>query len=433
MNLGIKNNFFYMLLNRAISMVVAFFVSALVNRALGPSSRGELAEIQTWIALFLTFCGFSLESAIYHYADRKKYDICDRSRLITVGIVCLSYTFIASGVLLVMMYFRPDQFSPTAAKYIAIICVLLTSSMIANNLSVLYQSLGGVKYIAFISIIINIFSSTLTILAYFMGLISIPVMLLLSFVPQPLLILCCAIPLAKNGKSGFSISLAKGLIFSGMKQHIATISTFIYAKLNLLFIYRYCGKEAAGNFVVALNAAFAFTIIPSTFQQVLYPRVVHFEDDYAITVKALRYGIYFWGAAVLCMIIFAHQIIFVFAGPSYTTSIVAFRILMLATWLLPLSSLISPYYVKKGAFLLASGTAVIMCLFSIITNWYLIPRYNISGAAIATSLTCGFGFVMAFFFFWYLAKTNPVAIFAPDFKDLSVIIKSLINRSRRPI
>ena len=162
--------------------------------------------------------------------------------------------------------------------------------------------------------------------------------------------------------------------------------------------------------------------IPEAFRTVLYPRVIHSNDDYDVTVRSLRLGFYGWGAIAILFIICARPILLIYGGGEFLPSINVFRILMIAVWFLPLSSLLAPYYVKKGAFGIASLSAVLLGIISIGLNMLLVPKFASIGAAAATALSCLTGFCMIILFLYYLSKKNPLVIFKLDFqKEINFI------------
>ena len=120
-------------------------------------------------------------------------------------------------------------------------------------------------------------------------------------------------------------------------------------------------------------------------------------------MRALRLGFYGWGAATLALAALAEPILLVYGGGEFRGAATVFRVLLLSSWLLPLSSLIAPYLVKAGAFGLASASAVALGVISIGLNLLLIPRHAGLGAALATALTCAVGFVMALAMLRHLA------------------------------
>jgi PST family polysaccharide transporter len=193
---------------------------------------------------------------------------------------------------------------------------------------------------------------------------------------------------------------------------VATVATFLYMKLNQVLVFRMSGAQEAGLFAAALNLSFAFAFIPTTFQNALYPRVIHGADDFEVTVRALRLGFYGWGAATLALAALAEPILLVYGGGEFRGAATVFRVLLLSSWLLPLSSFIAPYLIKAGAFGLASASAVALGAISVGLNLLLIPRHAGLGAALATALTCAAGFAMALALLRHVAGRNPLGFLA---------------------
>jgi len=255
----------------------------------------------------------------------------------------------------------------------------------------------------------------LIVIAYLSGFLTLP-FIFWSMVILQMAGLVLVLALARKSRllSGrFSKEMAKIIWSAGLKQHVATISTFVYMKINQLILFRYCGEAETGVFSVSLTIALALMFIPQTFQTVLYPRVIHRADDYEVTVRALRVGFYVWGLVVLTIMLLAKPILLVYGGASFLPSVNLLRILLVGVWFLPLSALVAPYYVKMGAFGLASTSAVILGVLSMALNFILVPRYAAAGAALATSITClsGFGLVLGLLFL--ISKKNPLVLFIP--------------------
>jgi O-antigen/teichoic acid export membrane protein len=290
--------------------------------------------------------------------------------------------------------------------------------MLVGNLTTFLQSLGNIKYSAIIGYVQGVSTVVIISIAYLAELIDIKLVLVSVIIVQMVTFLMLFLRFKRDklfiGK--VSKSLAKGIIIAGLKQHLATIATFVYMRVNQLIVFRYCGEASAGIFAVSLTAAFYLMFIPMTFQMVLYPRVIHAMDEYEITLRSLRLGFYLWGGAVILMILFAKPILLLYAGRNFLDSINNFRILMVATWFLPLSSMVAPYYVKQGAFGLASLLAMLLGITSMSLNIFLVPRYALIGASLSTALTCFIGFCVTLIFFRYIARKNPLILIYPDFR-----------------
>jgi O-antigen/teichoic acid export membrane protein len=407
-----------MLGSKTMAMVAGLITAALINRALGPSGRGVYAEMQTWVELFAVLFGMSIGTAIYHYANKSLYGTDDRSRWMTTFSLSLVYGLFATGALTIFVLGWPEQVSSETFRYLLFLDVLVVATILTGNLIIFLQAMGDIKYSAIIGVVQGVANVIVVGYAFCVNALNIKVVLLSVLLIQGIAFLMLLAKFGKDGLLGgrFSKDLAKGIMGAGLKQHIATIATFVYTKINQLVVFRYCGESSAGLFAVSLGAAFYLMFIPMTFQTVLYPRVIHATDDYEITIRSLRWGFYGWGTIVFLMILFAKPILLLYAGSSFLPSVSNFRILMIAAWFLPLSSILAPYYIKRGAFGLASVSAVLLGIISVGLNIILVPRYADLGASLATSLTCFIGFCMVLLFLWYLSQKNPFVIFYLDLR-----------------
>jgi O-antigen/teichoic acid export membrane protein len=108
------------------------------------------------------------------------------------------------------------------------------------------------------------------------------------------------------------------------------------------------------------------------------------------------------------MILFAKPILLLYAGKDFLPAISTFRILMLAAWLLALSSLVAPYCTKHGAFYAMSFSAIGLGVLSLLLNRLLIPNLLGIGAALATCLTTLVGFCLVLILLGFLSKRNPL-------------------------
>jgi len=420
-----------MLASRIVQMAAGLFMGALINRSLGPAGRGIYAEVVTWVGLFLMISGMSMDTAIYHLANRSAYGDDDASRFATILWLSLGCSLLAVLGLSVLVHSWSRLVSATTANHVFLLAVLILVTMLATNLLVFYQAAGNIKAAAIIGMIQFLVQSALIIAAFLGGFLTLP-FIFWSMVIMQVAALALLLGLAWQSRlmaGHFSKEMAKIILSAGLKQHMATVSGFIHIKINQLILFKYCGEAATGVYSVSLAVALALMFIPQTFQTVLYPRVIHAEDDHEVTMRALRVGFYVWGLMVLGIMFLARPILLVYGGASFLPSVHLLRILMVGAWFWPLSSLVAPYYIKKGAFGLASTSAVILAVFSIALNFILVPRYAAVGAALTTSITCLTGFSLVLGLLFLISGKNPLVLFIPD---LNKELKGLIKRKDMP-
>ncbi|KAF1079816.1 MAG: hypothetical protein GQF41_3933 [Candidatus Rifleibacterium amylolyticum] len=419
--MSLKANFAWMLGSKFTFVAVTFIIHAVINRSLGPGGRGFLAEMQTWTGFFAVLFCMSMSTAIYHFSNREIYDYSDGSKFATIVMLSLLYAVIAGVVFWLSVSFLPGTFSSNVIKYSHYIVLLLFFTMLAADLMVFLQATGHIRYSAYVVTVQSLTGLLIVLMAYLTDNINFAFLLIYMLISQVVAVAFIIAFCIKSGlverKELFSRKLAVELIKAGLKQHVATVAGFVYTRINQLIVFHYCGENDAGIFAVALNLSFSILFLPMTLQAALYPRVIHASDDYEVTIKTLRLTFYSWGAGVFLAILLAKPMLMIYGGEQFQPAINAFQILMLAVWFLALSSMAAPFYVKKGAFLLASLSAIALGIISITLNLFLVPRYQVTGAAIATSSTCLIGFVMVLVFLLYLSRRNPLRMFIPDFSE----------------
>lgn len=406
-----KTNFIWLLTSKILTSIIGIVTAGLINRALGPFDRGALAGIYTWATLFAVIFGFSLDSTIYHYANKDLYKDNEGSKFLTTLLLCCFYAAIGIIIFILMSKMLPNTVKITDISLLILTMLLIFSTMVTTNLFVFYQARNKFRIVAVIGII-----QTLVYLVFIGTLYSADklnlVAALIGYVLLQVIGLISIIFLALKDKlfGYFSKTLAIGMIFSGLKLHAATIITFIYTRFNQLILLHYWGNTEAGFFAVSLSLALAIVIVPGTFQTVLYPRVVHADDDYDITIRSLRLVFYGWGGVLLLFLVFSEPMLMIYGGREFVNgSLASFRILLLTAWFLPLASIVSPYLVKIGAFSLMSKFSIGVGIVSLILNYMLIPYKASLGAAWATSISCFLVFITSLIMLTVITKKNTLS------------------------
>lgn len=423
--MGLTQNFVWMLSNKLICGAASVITAGLINRSLGPSGRGFYAEMLTWITLFMIVFGFSMDSAIYHCANEDLYGKNKPSKFMSILLLTFSYSLLAVLSFSLFIILWPDQVSLKTRELSLFLNILLISTMFFNNSLIFMQAINRIVFTSLVSIFQSLASILIILYGYFFRIIDIMYVVANLIIVQflGLVILFFEFIRLSFLSQSFSKEIIKVIIKAGLKQHIATISTFLYTKINQIIVFKYCGASEGGLFAVALTLSLYLMVVPMALQTVLYPRVIHSKDDYEVTVRCMRIGFYGWGTFVLLIILLADPILRIYGGIDFLHSKTPFRILMMGVWLFPLSAIGAPYYVKKGAFLAASFSSVLLGIISISLNLVLIPRYFSVGAAIATTLTFLSGFCMSFVFLRYLSGKNPFVILKPDFREEITLFK----------
>ena len=415
-------------LARVAQTVGGIVTAGMVNRAMSPAGRGVIANVQTWVGLFVTLLGLSLTSAIYHFANRERYAYGDDARLFLVLLSSAGVSVVATVGMGTLFLWYPNELSTQAVNLWFVVLALPAATIYCVNLTTLGFALGRVR----LASAVGVFQSTLNVAligpAFLLHAINLRFALLAILIVQMMGAAGMVAMLWRSvgcSPKGVSIPVVWGFLTAGLKQHVATVATFTYTTVNQLLVFHYCGEKETGLLAAALAlAAGAFAAVGAA-QLALYPMVIrNHGDGLAITIRMTRLGLYGGACVVVPLVAFAGPILRAYGGPRFDEAVLCFRMLVPAFWLLSVSSLTAPYYVKAGAFSLVSFVSVGLCVVSIASNAVLVPRYAANGAAFATLLTVALGFASVLGIVRVVSGASPLAALLPDFRGEQAALAS---------
>jgi len=314
--MSMKRNFVWLLSARIISSVLMLASAMLINRSLGPESRGVFAEMQTWAQLMFVLFNLSMDTGVYSYASRVKASRNEASGFVTTAIVSLMLAAIAGAILALIVTIWPDMVSSGTSSYLSLLILLILLMLPSSNLLVFFQALGHMR-LASVSIALQALVSFVFVAwAYIFGFLDLKMAMIFLVAFQTVPSVAILVAALRGGllTAHFDFQMALGMLRAGLILHVGTVSSFLYSKANLLMLFNYKGEAATGLFAVALTLSLSAMIIPMTAQQVLYPRVLHADDDMQVTMRVCSVALWGWGLCVIVMALLARPMIMFYAG-----------------------------------------------------------------------------------------------------------------------
>jgi len=178
-------------------------------------------------------------------------------------------------------------------------------------------------------------------------------------------------------------SLPLGVIF---------IVNNLYFKIDSLILFSIQGAAAAGIYAVAYKVLEVTIFIGSYFSSSLkttLSRNIESNPELVRTTISRGLSILLFCAVPISVIsvVFARDIITFLSDATFASGGTALVILAFALPLIYCDTLLGEVLVAKGANKLLIRIAVVMLILNVAINFFLIPRYSISGAAAATLIT----------------------------------------------
>jgi O-antigen/teichoic acid export membrane protein len=401
-----------------LALLVSGVISAaLINRAISPSGRGIVAEAQTWTALMVVLLGFSLASAIYHFANRGQVSNAAR---VFVTLVMSSMVSLLATAGLAAVLFGPGALT-SAATYEAwpTLIGLPAASIYCANLQALAVALGRTKLSAAANLLMATLSIVLLLAAYTADFLDIEYALFVMFVVQAVGALYLFIGIWRRVglvSDGISVAILRRFLAIGLKQHAGTVSMFVYTRVNPLIVFHYCGDRETGLLAAAHALAFGLFSLFGAAQTALYSHVSRESDDgLQITIAMLRVVFYSGLLLMLPTMIGAEWLMRAYGGTQFADAAWSFRMLLCAAWLLTVAGMAAPYYVKASAFAFVSTISVVAAIVGIALNLFLVPRFGANGASAATLLTVALVFLGVLAMIRAVSGVWPSQAFVPQF------------------
>lgn len=404
--MSLKTDACIMVMGRGVGLLLGLVSWGLINRELGPSGRGQYAEIITWVTMIALVSGMSIEKIVHHFAKRDIYEFPDALKGVLVLLLSSLLSMIGCSLFIGMTMLFPHFLSTSYTTSFHLFTMLVTTQLVANVALVFLRSIGDIKYCMITMVSQSLLQILVVLIASVFNALTLSFCLYMTLAVQILAIFFFIRALHQRGSLHLNISdryfeiigLIKKILIAGLKVHIATIAMFIALKFNQIMLMRWSGDVESGLYSTSLQFVAAVMMVPMAIQSAMYPRIIHNNDDYQVTELAMRFYVYGWSVVTLVLIACAPWAIRLYAGEAFASAAPALRILFVAYWFMQLSALAAPYLIKQGAFWFFSISGVVTAFVSVAANYLLIRNHGAIGAAYATLIATTMIFVMTMYF-----------------------------------
>lgn len=258
-----------------------------------------------------------------------------------------------------------------------------------------------------------------------------------SLVLTSLILLHALYPALSQGKTGIRRTGLRELTAFALPCYLANFSQFLNYRLDVFMVSFFVGIEGVGLYALAVNLAQVIWLISQAAARVLLPKIAASQEaaseNAAGTAQITRFTLWVSFALALVLSLCAHFMLPLIYGLAFRRSIIPFL------WLLPgvvafgmvnvLSSYIAGIGQPRVNFLISlAGLLVTLSL-----DLLLIPRFGITGAAIASTVSYSTSAALTTGFFTREAGINlrHILLITPEDVGLAVSIFHALRRRVR--
>jgi len=380
----------WLFFERVIGMAVSLSVGVYVARYLGPANFGLMSYAGSFVGLFVGIATLGLDNIVVRelVKDEKK-----RDELLGTAFIL---KFIASIFVLIIVFtavrFTSNDNFTNLLIYIVVIGTIFQSF---NVINFYFQAKVLSKYKVYVQIFSSIICAVVKLLLiYFnMSLIYFVIVSLL----QNMILASGLIVMYRKQKLNLSnwrmnFNLAKRLLSDSWPLILSGIAISIYMKIDQVMIKNMLDAKAVGNYAVAVRLSEIWYFIPMAITSSVFPAIINAkkisEKLYYERLQKL-YDLMVWlsiGIALPIMLL-SNNIIELLFGIQYQEAAGVLRIYVWATVFVFLGVASSQYLLAENYTKISFFRTSIGAVINIVLNIFLIPKYGIKGAAIATVLS----------------------------------------------
>lgn len=403
-----------------LTSACSLLLGIITARYLGPAERGVYTLVFATAGIAAIFLVAGLYQANLFFINQKKHAIAD---IVGNGFMWLIF---ASGLLLsvllgtdyVQAYF--GSHNPTTIALLIWGAAIFFAATELNNSWLLghqlyrayfiYTSLVGVLLLASAVPLLWVGGNASEIAAF--------------RVIGTCLLLIGAFHVTKNrlslGGLGVNMRLLKQQLKFGSKNVVQNGLGVLNYRVYLFFIAYYLDEASVGIFSVAMLFIEAARFLPNSVGAVLLPHISHMAKDKASTMlvaRVCRTTFVLVLLVVLVAILCANLILEVIFGASYLTAAQPIYIMMVGTLMGAIYQILTRYFTSIGQQQKSIVSAAVALLVTIILSVFLIPVYEMTGAAIAFTVGQSIQGFMLTIFASYQSKIQFLRFFIPTQED----------------
>lgn len=377
----------WLFFERAIKILVAFFVGIYIARYLGPSDYGLLNYSESFVGLFLAIATLGLDNIVVRELVK---DIKKRDELLgTAFVLKIIGAFLIFGLIAIAVRLTDNDNFTNLLIFIIAAGTIFQSF---NVISFYFQSIVLSKYVVYSQTISTILGAIVNLFLIFFNMplvyfalvilmqnILLAIGLILTYKRQKLIIF--------NWK--LQANLAIRLLKDSWPLILSGIAIAIYMKIDQVMIKVMLGTKAVGVYAVAVKLSAVWYFIPMVICNSIFPAIINSkrinERLYYGRLQKL-YNLMTWLAIGIAVPItfLSDDIIRILFGYQYQGAAAVLKIHIWAGVFVFLGVASTKYLITENYTKLSLLKTIAGATVNVILNIILITRYNINGAAIAT-------------------------------------------------
>jgi len=394
-------------LSSILVFLARFAISVIVARSLGPAGKGVYTLVLTYASFLVFILDFGLSSSLTYLVASRQFRQNELSQfaiylsLVIGGLGCLAFYALYSGVLINNLLAGVDP------GYINLVLAIVPFNLLASLLSAVLlgtQAILTYNVINIGRVLLNLVLQCTSALCQW-GISG----AIWAWVISTLFTLALAIWYLREGilmrLTGFGAILKSALSY-GVKGYTANLLTIFNYRLDTFILNYFAGSGAVGLYATGVAAAELIWYLPNAISSILFPKSASLDPQTGarLTAKVCRALLLIILPLALGFGVLGVYVIPLVYGMAFQAAVAPFLLLMPGIIGVAITKIIAANLSGTGKPQYPAYTAAIVFVITIALDLSLIPRYSLTGAAIASSIAYLAGAVLSVY--WFSRETH---------------------------
>lgn len=383
-------NLGFLLSDTAIKLVIGFFISIFIARYLGSENLGKINYVIAFLGFYEILIIFGMDVTL---TKEIGINLEDGNKMITSIVIFRMVMFLATLPFWILLFFMLGN-SDTKLNiifYLSLINIFLTIFLVPKNY---YQAISLNKYDVISSQSGYMISTFLKLIfIYFKG--DVYTYVLITIGEKLIYIILIWFFYLKKEKFRFELDkfFLKKIIKESFPLLLASVSIFIYMKIDQLMVGKMLDMKQVGVYSVGVKLAELVYFIPMAVSTAYFPKILHAKKEKTIAeyeneiVKLGRINVLICFIFSLGATLFGKEFVKLVYGVEYIKSGEVFVIYSWASIFVALGVSHGNYLIVENKNKLSFYATSIGAVFNFLLNLVFIKKFGIIGSSVATVLS----------------------------------------------
>lgn len=409
------------------SILIGLVISILLARGLGTENRGAYAVVIVLTGLFVTFLNGGIGAASTYYLAKQEHTLLTAVHLSLFISTLTSAIGLAIGTTLIAL-FHNALFPGIAIHLLFVGLAAVPITLFRDNLQVIFLGLQDFRTYNLIGLIPYTLILIFT-LALVWGLhMGVEGALAANLIGHAVSLAAALVLLRRRlapAEKMFPIRVNKTqvrqLVTFGLLVHLSNVIVYFNYRADIFLLNLLTSKVSVGLYDVAVTLGERIWLLSTAVSTVIFPRIASLQTDqerqqvtpivtryvfwFVLIVAALVYGIAEWGVVLIY-------------GAEFRGAAVVLRLLLPGIILESISKILANDLAGRGKPQLNALLATMASVINIAANLILIPRADLLGSALATSISYSVLALSIMFIFSRLTGVSWRDLILPSRADL---------------